>query len=95
MLRVDLEKWGQDPEDIRYMAQQATHPRTRERLMALYEVTQGKNASQVARQFGRENETVHNWIRQYDQGGPNALLFKRSGGRPPFARRSNKRWVTS
>lgn len=84
MLRVDYEKWGQSPEQLRFLAQQALHPRTRERLMAVYEVTQGKNASQVARQFGRENETVHTWIHQFNDQGPDALVFRRTGGRPPF-----------
>ena len=43
------------------MAQQAPHPRTRERLIALYEVARGINASQVARQYGRDKETVQGW----------------------------------
>ena len=95
MLRAHNRKWGHTPEAIRFLAQEASHPRTRERLLAIYEVTQGKNASEVARQFGRENETVHRWLRLYEQRGPEGLIFQRSGGRPPFAPRSNRRWAQS
>lgn len=95
MLRVDHERWRQDPEELRFLAQEALHPRTRERLMALYEITQGKNATEVARQYNRDNETVHKWVHQYNQGGPEVLVFKRSGGRPPFAHRSRRRWASN
>ncbi len=42
MLQVDFEKkWHQTPESLREEALKADHPRTRERLLALYEITQG------------------------------------------------------
>ena len=91
MLRVNYEKWNQTPEDIRFMAQEAAHPRTRERLMAVYEVASGPNASRIARQYRRENETVQGWVHLYNERGPQGLVFKRSGGRPPFVRRSKQR----
>jgi hypothetical protein len=45
MLKVQLETWQQTPETLREMALQAQHPRTRERLLALYEIAQGENAT--------------------------------------------------
>src|SRR4051812_30226115 len=39
MLRVDYDRWGQTPEDLRQLATSAAHQRTRERFLALYEVT--------------------------------------------------------
>lgn len=86
MLQVAYQRWEQSPEDLRLFAQEAPHRRTRERFLALYELTQGKNATQVAKQIGREDETVHNWVHRYNERGAESLIFKRSGGRPPFAR---------
>ena len=90
MLRVHYEQWGQCPEQIRFLAQEAPHRRTRERLMALYEVAQGRNATQVARQFGRRHTTVQQWVKDYNRHGPTALQYRRSGGRPPFALKSKR-----
>lgn len=42
MLRVDCVRWNQNQEILRKEAMIAQHPRTRERLMALYEVSGGK-----------------------------------------------------
>src|SRR5919206_4236349 len=35
MLRVDYDRWGQTPEDLRQLATSAAHRRTRERFLAL------------------------------------------------------------
>jgi hypothetical protein len=43
MLRVQVEKWAQSAEQLRQLALSAEHPRSRERLMALYEICGGKN----------------------------------------------------
>jgi len=48
MLQVDLERWQQSPESLREQALNATHARTRERLLALYEICQGKSATDVS-----------------------------------------------
>jgi hypothetical protein len=40
MLRVDHARWDQTPVDLRRLATSAPHPRTRERFLALYEITQ-------------------------------------------------------
>jgi hypothetical protein len=40
MLRVDHARWDQTPADLRELAMSAPHPRTRERFLALYEITQ-------------------------------------------------------
>jgi len=88
MLRVDCQKWDQSVDDLGRFAIEAPHRRTRERFAALYAVAQGTHATQVARQLLREDETVHRWVHSYNRQGPQALIFKRPGGRPPFARRS-------
>jgi len=88
MLHVDYDRWGQTPEDLRQLATGAAHQRTRERFLALYEVTQASCATQVAARTRRHPQTVMEWLHLYNTRGPEALTFRRSGGRPPFAQRS-------
>ena len=88
MLRVDYSRWNQTPEDLRRLATQEAHARTRERFLALYEVTQGGGATRVAPSSLRNPQTVMKWVHWYNGGGPEALIYRKTGGRPPFARRS-------
>ncbi len=85
MLRVDYGRWGQTPEDLRQLATSAAHPRTRERFLALYEVTQESCATRVATRTRRHPQTVMEWLHLYNTRGPEALAYRRTGGRPPFA----------
>ena len=48
MLRVDYARWGGTADDLRHVALSAPHARTRERALALYEITQGSCATRVA-----------------------------------------------
>jgi transposase len=66
----------------------APHPRTRERFLALYEITQESCATRVAERTHRHPQTVLEWLHLYNTRGPEALAYQRTGGRPPFARRS-------
>jgi transposase len=68
----------------------ASHPRTRERFLALYDIAQGTNATVVATRIGRHFQSVQNWVHAYNQRGPQALSFVRTGGRPPFVLASNR-----
>jgi hypothetical protein len=86
VLRVDHARWGQTPEDLRELATGAAHRRTRERFLALYEITQARCATQVAERTGRHPQTVLEWLHLYNERGPEALAYRRTGGRPPFAR---------
>src|SRR5215208_6597447 len=84
VLRVDYARWGQTPEDLRHLALSAPHARTRERALALFDITQRSCATQVALRTGRRAHTVMDWVHAYNQGGPDALAFRRTGGRRPF-----------
>ena len=88
MLRVDCARWDQTPEDLRRLATSAPHQRTRERFLALYEVTQESCATRVAARTRRHPQTVMEWLHLDNTRGPEALAYQRTGGRPPFARRS-------
>ena len=70
------------------MATSAAHQRTRERFLALYEVTQESCATRVAVRTQRHPQTVMEWLHLYNTRGPEALTYRRTGGRPPFAQRS-------
>src|SRR4051794_39040009 len=88
MLRVESARWGQTPADLRELAMSASHPRTRERFLALYEITQESCATRIAERTRRHPQTVMEWLHLYNTGGPEALTYQRTGGRPPFARGS-------
>src|SRR3712207_9459476 len=84
MLSVDHARWGQTAEDLRRLAMSAPHWRTRERFLALHEITrQSGGATRVALRAGRHPQTVMGWLHAYNAGGPDALVYRRTGGRPP------------
>jgi hypothetical protein len=84
VLRIDPARWDQTPEDLRSLALSAPHTRTRERALALFDIAQGRCATQVALRTGRRAQTVMGWVHAYNERGPEALAFRRTGGRPPF-----------
>src|SRR3954451_15086561 len=90
MIRVDCTRWGQTPEDLRHLALSAPHARTRERALALFDITQHSCATQVAVRTGRRAHTVISWVHAYNAQGPDALASRRPGGRRPFFARSAK-----
>jgi len=89
MLRVDCGKWSQTPDDLRRLAVGAEHPRTRERFLALYQIAQGYSATNWAERTDRHDDTVQHWVHSYNEHGPEALKYRRTGGRPPFRQRSS------
>ena len=90
MLHVDCARWGQTPEDLRHLALRAPHARTRERALALFDITQHRCATQVAMRTGRRAHTVMSWVHAYNAHGPEAVVFRRTGGRRPFFAHSAK-----
>ena len=87
MIRVEIQKWGQSLDDLRRLALQAGHPRTRERFLALWLIADGThNATTWAARFGRQDETVLRWLHNYNSKGPDALAYRRTGGPAPLLR---------
>ena len=89
MVRPDMVKWGQTVADLRRLSVEAAHPRTRERFLALYTIG-GKqtNATQWAAEIGRMDDTVLSWVHKYNAAGPDALVYRRTGGQSPLFRQS-------
>jgi Winged helix-turn helix len=88
MLRVDYGRWGQTVEDLRQLATRAPHRRTRERFLALYEIAEDSGATRVASRTRRHPQTVMGWVHLYNASGPEALTYRRTGGRRPFFART-------
>jgi transposase len=85
MIQPDTAKWGQTLADLRRLAVEAGHPRTRERFLALYMIGSHRtNASQWSAEIGRDDNTVIGWVHTYNSDGPEALTYQGTGGRPPF-----------
>ena len=85
MVRPELAKWGQTIDDVRQLAVEAAHVRTRERFQALYMIgSERSNATLWAAVIGGNAETVLRWIHPYNASGPDALRYQRSGGVPLF-----------
>ena len=87
---VDCARWGRTPADLRHLALSAPHARTRERALALFDITQHSYATQVAGRTGRRAHTVLGWVHAYNAQGPDTLTFRRTGGRRPFFARTAK-----
>lgn len=88
MLAINYEKWGQSPEFLRNLALNSEHPRTRERFLALFEISQGKNATQISRETGRNHQTVMGWVHSYNEWGHESLLYRHTGGISPTSRKT-------
>jgi transposase len=85
MIRPELAKWGQTIDDVRQLAVEAVHARTRERFQAVYMIgSEQSNATLWAAVIGRNDETVLQWVHRYNAAGPDALRYHRTGGIPPF-----------
>jgi hypothetical protein len=88
MVGVQCAKWGQTPEDLRRLSVAAPHSRSRERFQALYLIASGRfNATACAAHIGRQDETVLGWVHRYNARGPDAVAYRRTGGRAPLLRR--------
>jgi transposase len=86
-----LEGWQLDVKQVRDQVYRAPTPRERERWHALWLLTQGWSAAQVAEALGRDAHTIGEWAEHFGQEGPAGLAFEQSGGSPPPWTRRKKR----
>ena len=80
MLRPNLDRWSLSEQSLTELCLRAPHPRTRERLLALRDIARGTCASQLCQPLGRHLTTVLKWVHDFNQYGPQALLYRPSGG---------------
>jgi transposase len=92
MVRPDFKKWGQSLQDIQQLSIHADHARTRERFQALYLIgIRQTNATAWAKESGRKPQTIMNWVHQYNEKGPEAMVYQQTGGRPLFLEKQSVR----
>jgi hypothetical protein len=85
MLRMDTERWQQTAEQLREQGIRAEHPCSQESFLGLYELAKGKSTTRVGQDTERIPQTVMEWVHRYNACGPEALMYRDSGGHPPFA----------
>ena len=73
-------KWGLKKADFLKLSRQG-HPRTCERYQALYWLEDGETQMEVANRLNRTRNVVRNWQRMFEEGGPEALEYRRTGGK--------------
>ncbi len=86
-----LQQWQLDANAVRERIYRALTPRERERWHALWLLSQGWSAAQVAAALGRDAHTIGDWLDAFRQRGPAGVGFEQSGGSPPPWTRNNKR----
>lgn len=91
----DMEKvlgtWQMDVKSVRERMYGAPTARERERWHAIWLMTRGLSAAQVAEALERDAHTIGDWLETLREKGPTALAFEQSGGSPPSSRRHNQR----
>jgi transposase len=84
-----LGRWQLDAKAVRERMYRAPTPRERERWHAIWLLTRGWTAAQVAEALERDTHTIGDWVEELRQNGPQALAFEQTGGsRPPSTRRN-------
>ncbi len=91
----ELEKvlgtWQMDVKAVRERMYGAPTARERERWHAIWLMSRGMSAAQVAEALERDAHTIGDWLDALKEKGPAALAFEQSGGSPPSSHRHNKR----
>jgi len=86
-----LERWHMDVKAVRERMYGAATPRERERWHAIWLLTRGWSAAEVAEALERDAHTIGDWAEDFGQQGPAGLAFEHSGGSPPPSTQHNKR----
>ena len=86
-----LKRWQLDGKAVRDGVYRAPTPRERERWHAIWLLSRGWSANQVAEALERDAHTIGDWVADLEQHGPKGLTFEQTGGSPPSSARSSKR----
>ena len=85
-----FEHWKLDVKAVRERVYRAPTPRERERWLALWLLSRGWSAAEVAEALERDAHTIGAWVEEFRQQGPAGLAFEQTGGPPPYSTRRNK-----
>ncbi len=83
-----LKEWGFDIREVRERMYRA--PTARERWHALWLLSRGWPAVQVAEALDRDPHTIGDWVAGFRCAGPEGMTFEQTGGCPPPSIRSSK-----
>jgi transposase len=86
-----LERWQLDVKAVRERMYSAPTPRERERWHAMWLLSRGWSANQVAEALERDAHTIGSWVEDLREKGPSGLTFEQTGGPPPSSMRRKKR----
>jgi transposase len=86
-----LGTWQMDVKVVRERMYGAPTARERERWHAIWLMSRGMTAAQVAEALERDAHTIGEWLDTLREKGPTALAFEQSGGSPPSSHRHSKR----
>jgi transposase len=78
-----LERWELDGRQVRERMYRSATPRERERWHAIWLLTRGWTAGQVAEALERDPHPIGEWLADFRRLGPPGLAFAPSGGPPP------------
>jgi transposase len=80
-MRVLSLKDGLEVDQLKELCRKTQNKRTAQRLRAIWLKAEGKTPPEIAEILGRHPETVRNWIKMFNDGGPSVLEYRHSGGR--------------
>lgn len=86
-----LARWQLDVKAVRERMYSAATPRERERWHAMWLLSRGWSANQVAEALERDAHTIGAWVEDLGEKGPSGLTFEQTGGSPPSSMRRKKR----
>lgn len=78
-----LKEWQLDLRAVRERMYRAPTARERERWHAIWLLSRGLSAVQVAEALERDPHTIGDWVADLRRAGPAGLSFEQSGGSPP------------
>lgn len=85
-----IQQWNFDIRAVREKMHRAPTARERERWHAIWLLSLGWTAIQVAEALGRDPHTIGEWVANFRQAGPKGMTFEQTGGSRPLSIRSSK-----
>ena len=85
-----LKQWDLDVRTVRERMYRAPTPRERERWHALWLLSRGWSAVQVAEALERDAHTIGDWLADLERAGPAGMAFEQTGGPPPPSTRGSR-----